>query len=127
MKREKTIAINISLERDSASSPGYKKYMVTLLEPSGETKTVPAYGRDTQEALGRLNSLYLADRRAEMIDRIPYWVGLMVFGFLMFVSAVASQVTNNPAYLISAIVISVLLVSIMSRISKKQEMWRNLK
>ena len=127
MRKEKTIAIEVKLERDSQSSPGYRKYMVTLLEPSGDIKKVPTYGRDSQEALSRLNSLYLADKRARALEKIPMWVALVVFAFVMMVSAVASQATNNPAFLILAIVISSVVVYMMSRITNKQEEWKNLK
>lgn len=127
MRKEKTIAIDVTLDRESQSSPGYRKYTVTLLEPSGEIKTVPTYGRDAQEALSRLNSLYLADRRAQAIEKIPMWVALVVFAFVMLVSGVASQATNNPWFLIVAISLSAFVVYMMARITNKQETWKNLK
>ena len=40
---------------DSKTHPGYKKYIITVVEPDGQENDYPAYGRDATDALRRLD------------------------------------------------------------------------
>ena len=124
--QKKRIAIEVKYERVSNSSPGYHKYIVTILEPSGETKKVPAYGRDAQEALSRLNRFYLYQEASQRIEVIPTWAALLVFLVSIAPSAILVRITGNPWYFLIEFFILAVIFMLVSSITSKDEDWLNL-
>lgn len=124
--QKKRLAIEVKYERESNSNPGYRKYTVTILEPSGATKTVPAYGRDAQEALSRLNRFYLSQEAAHRIEVIPTWAALLVFLVSIAPSAILVRVTGNPWYFLIEFFILAVIFMLVSSITNKDEDWLNL-
>ena len=47
-------AVHAELRKESATFNGWLKYEVTIQEEDGSIDKVPAYGKDLQDALGRV-------------------------------------------------------------------------
>lgn len=81
MKRK---AIHASLRKESQTFDGWLKYEVVIQNEDGTEETVPAYGKDLQDALSRV----VHDERVEKLERqtkrIPdiVWV-LLWFGYML--------------------------------------------
>ena len=81
MKRK---AIHASLRKESQTFDGWLKYEVVIQNEDGTEETVPAYGKDLQDALSRV----VHDERVEKLEkrtkRIPdiIWV-LLWFGYVL--------------------------------------------
>lgn len=125
-KKAKRLAIEVKYERESKSAPGYRKYMVTILEPSGELKTVPAYGRDAQEALSRLNRFYFAREASLRLETVPTWIALLVFLVSIVPSAILARKTDNPWYFLIEFFVLAIIFMIISIVTSKDEDWLNL-
>ena len=82
MKKQKVL--NVSYRKDSITFGDWMKYEVELLNEDGTKETIPAYGRDLQDALSRV----VHDSKVEQIEkrtkRIPdiVWVVLW-FGYIL--------------------------------------------
>lgn len=81
MKRK---AVHASLRKESQTFDGWLKYEVVIQNEDGTKETVPAYGKDLQDALSRV----VHDERVEKLEkrtkRIPdiVWV-LLWFGYML--------------------------------------------
>ena len=53
-QKNKKIATNAVLRKESKSFPGWFKYEVTLKDSNGIETRIPAYGKDLQDALSRV-------------------------------------------------------------------------
>lgn len=75
--------INANYRKESKTFPDWLKYEVTLLNEDGTTETIPAYGKDLQDALSRV----VHDKKVVEIEkktrRIPdvVWV-ILWFGYM---------------------------------------------
>ena len=99
-KTDKTrrMAIQAEWQRDSSSSPGFNKYLITIRELDGKETRVPAYGRDMQDALSRLVKTERTEKLVETTERIPQWVFVLAFLGTLGVGATLSTTANNPMY-----------------------------
>ena len=99
-KTDKTrrMAIQAEWQRDSSSSPGFNKYLITIRELDGTETRVPAYGRDMQDALSRLVKTERTEKLVETTERIPQWVFVLAFLGTLGVGATLSTTANNPMY-----------------------------
>lgn len=76
--------INATYRKESKTFPDWLKYEVTLLNEDGTTETIPAYGKDLQDALSRV----VHDKKVVEIEkktkRIPdlVWV-ILWFGYML--------------------------------------------
>lgn len=76
--------INATYRKDSQTFPDWLKYEVEILNEDGTTETIPAYGKDLQDALSRV----VHDKRVVEVEkrtkRIPdlVWVVLW-FGYMI--------------------------------------------
>lgn len=76
--------INATYRKESKTFPDWLKYEVTLLNEDGTTETIPAYGKDLQDALSRV----VHDKKVVEVEqktkRIPdvVWVVLW-FGYML--------------------------------------------
>lgn len=69
--------------RNSNSNPDYHKYEVTYLDSKGVSKKVPAYGRDMQEALKRVNKTLNKEKNKKLLEVI------LVFTIIILVTSVS--------------------------------------
>lgn len=99
-KTDKTrrMAIQAEWQRDSSSSPGFNKYLITIRELDGKETRVPAYGRDMQDALSRLVKTERTEKLVETTEKIPQWVFVLAFLGTLGVGATLSTTANNPMY-----------------------------
>ena len=76
--------INATYRKDSETFPDWLKYEVELLNEDGSVDTIPAYGKDLQDALSRV----VHDKRVDQVERqtrrIPdlVWV-ILWFGYIL--------------------------------------------
>lgn len=77
--------INVTYRKDSQTFPDWLKYEVEILKEDGSVDTIPAYGKDLQDALSRV----VHDQKVEKIEkkitkRIPdtVWV-ILWFGYML--------------------------------------------
>lgn len=75
--------INVVYRKDSNSFPEWLKYEITLLNEDGTEETIPAYGKDLQDALSRVVHDQKAVQLSRRVQRIPeiIWVVLW-FGYI---------------------------------------------
>ena len=96
MKRK---AVQAELRKESETFEGWLKYEVTIQNTDGTFETVPAYGKDLQDALSRV----VHDERVLKIERktkrIPdlIWVVLW-FGYISGWTLLTYEFTPNDSY-----------------------------
>ena len=89
----KAKVIKVTYRKDSETFPQWMKYEVTLLHQDGTTQTIPAYGKDLQDALSRVvhdSKVVEVEKRVRRIPEIiwiilwfGYILGLMEFTYLV--------------------------------------------
>ena len=89
----KAKVIKVTYRKDSETFPQWLKYEVTLLHQDGTTQTIPAYGKDLQDALSRVvhdKKVIEVEKRVRRIPEIiwvilwfGYILGLMEFTYLV--------------------------------------------
>jgi hypothetical protein len=80
----KAKVINVTYRKDSETFPQWMKYEVTLLHQDGTTQTIPAYGKDLQDALSRVVHDKKVEKVEKQVRRIPeiIWV-ILWFGYIL--------------------------------------------
>lgn len=78
MSKKKKV-INVAYRKDSETFPDWMKYEVELLNDDGTTKTIPAYGKDLQDALSRVVHDTKVERVSKVVDRVPAFVWPLVW------------------------------------------------
>lgn len=76
--------INATYRKDSETFPDWLKYEVELLNEDGSVDTIPAYGKDLQDALSRVVHDKRVDKVEKQAKRIPdiVWV-ILWFGYIL--------------------------------------------
>lgn len=76
--------INATYRKDSETFPDWLKYEVELLNEDGSVDTIPAYGKDLQDALSRVVHDKRVDQVEKQAKRIPdiVWV-ILWFGYIL--------------------------------------------
>lgn len=76
--------INATYRKDSETFPDWLKYEVELLNEDGSIDTIPAYGKDLQDALSRVVHDKRVDKVEKQTKRIPdiVWV-ILWFGYIL--------------------------------------------
>ena len=107
--------INAEYRKDSNSFPKWMKYEVTILNEDGTTETIPAYGKDLQDALSRV----VHDKKVEVIEnkfvrKIPEtgWVFAWFLGMAFTEALLYHNVEHK--YAGGAIVLGLFLYTITS-------------
>ena len=72
--------INVNYRKDSETFADWMKYEVTLMSEDGTMETIPAYGKDLQDALSRV----VHDRKVEKIERKTKRIPSIVWAALWF-------------------------------------------
>ena len=88
--------INVTYRKDSNTFPDWMKFEVTILNEDGTTQSIPAYGKDLQDALSRV----VHDKKVEKIEkkakRIPDLVwAVLWFGYIFGWTMMTLQVSSN--------------------------------
>lgn len=80
----KAKVIKVTYRKDSETFPQWLKYEVTLLHQDGTTQTIPAYGKDLQDALSRVVHDKKVIEIEKRVKRIPeiIWV-ILWFGYIL--------------------------------------------
>ena len=94
MKRK---AINASLRKESKSYKGWLKYEVEIMDESGSIDSIPAYGKDLQDALSRV----VHDEKVKQIEtktkRIPeYFWAILWFGYVAGWTILTFEISPDP-------------------------------
>lgn len=66
--------INVTYRKDSETFPTWMKYEVTLLNEDGTQETIPAYGKDLQDALSRVVHDDRVVGVSKVVDKVPFFV-----------------------------------------------------
>lgn len=88
--------INATYRKNSQTFPDWLKYEVEILNEDGSTETIPAYGKDLQDALSRV----VHDKRVVAVEkrtkRIPdvVWVVLW-FGYMLGLAEYSMTMWTN--------------------------------
>ena len=85
--------INVSYRKDSKSFPDWMKYEIEILNEDGSTDTIPAYGRDLQDALSRVEHDKKVEKVSKVIRKVPDVVWVMLW--FSFVGMLTMYVMSN--------------------------------
>ena len=96
--KARRMAIKAEWQRDSNSAPGFYKYFITVRETDGTEVRMPAYGRDMQDALSRLVKTERAEKLAEVTEKVPDFVYVLLFLGTLGVGATLSTANDDPLY-----------------------------
>lgn len=80
--------INVTYRKDSETFPNWMKYEVTLLNEDGTHETIPAYGKDLQDALSRV----VHDDRVVQVSKVVNKIPIAVWVFTWLVAMTASTI-----------------------------------
>ena len=93
MKRK---AINASLRKESKSYKGWLKYEVEIMNEDGSVDSIPAYGKDLQDALSRVVHDHKVEKIEEKTKRIPDLVWIVLwFGYIFGWTTMTLQTSSN--------------------------------
>lgn len=105
-------AISAELVRESKDNPGYFRYNVEIEELDGTRHTVPAYGKDMQDAISRL----------VWNERAQSKLTSVIIGFILFVpfltACVIAAIQNSPTWAVSGIIFSAILGIVIRQVEK---------
>lgn len=85
--------INVSYRKDSKSFPDWMKYEIEILNEDGSTDTIPAYGRDLQDALSRVEHDKKVEKVSKVIRKVPDVIWVMLW--FSFVGILTMYVMSN--------------------------------
>lgn len=109
-------AVDCKLVEASKTSPGYFKYQVTIEELDGTIHTVPAYGKDMQDAINRLIWTERYETVSESKITTPIIIGLMAT--IVILSGIFASISNQPIWVLLSIGFSVIFGVFLLRIEK---------
>lgn len=106
--KNKKVAIHAELRKESQKFDGYLKYEVTIKDQNGKLEVVPAYGKDLQDALGRVvHDDRVAKLEASVIKKVPLngWVVAWFLGLALITITVHDNIENKNVgfYIMGAI------------------------
>ena len=111
--KNKKVAINAELRKESQTFDGWLKYEVTIKNEDGTLEKVPAYGKDLQDALSRVVHDYRVKVLEEkVIKKVPEtgWAVAWFMGQALMTSLIYYNV--NYAYVGYYIVGSIVLYAL---------------
>ena len=81
-------AIDCQLIEESASNPGYFKYMITVQDVDGTISKHPAYGIDMQDAIKRLVRSEHAEKVVQIVQRKQQFFLMALFALCIIIPLV---------------------------------------
>ena len=99
----KAKVINVTYRKDSETFPKWMKYEIELLHEDGSTETIPAYGKDLQDALGRVVHDKKVEKLTEKVSKVPMGIWLMLWFTYLGVLIVGWNETNNHWILVGGL------------------------
>jgi hypothetical protein len=107
MKRK---AINASLRKESKSYKGWLKYEVEIMNEDGSVDSIPAYGKDLQDALSRVVHDEKVQRIETKTKRIPELIwAILWFGYVAGWTILTFEISPDPdkraAFLLTGLVL----------------------
>jgi hypothetical protein len=86
---------NVTYRKDSETFPEWMKYEITLLWENGTTEKIPAYGRDLQDALSRVDHDLKIKRVYKKVEKVP--VNIWILGWFLYLGILILlwQATEN--------------------------------
>ena len=85
--------INVSYRKDSKSFPEWMKYEIEILNEDGSVDIIPAYGKDLQDALSRVEHDKKVEKVSKVIKKIPDFIWLVLW--FSFISILTTYVMSN--------------------------------
>lgn len=87
--------INVTYRKESIAFPDWLKYEIVILNEDGSEDTIPAYGKDLEDAISRVKH----DKRVEVvekrIEKSPIWVWLLIWiSYMGVVSSLAVEYSS---------------------------------
>lgn len=114
----KAKVIDVHYRKDSETFPKWMKYQITLLWEDGTQETIPAYGKDLQDALSRVVHDHQVEKVTELGNRIgkrfPFWVFALMW--FIYVGGLVTIVINTDDhwYFGGGIILPVLLLGLLN-------------
>ena len=110
-KSHRRKAIDCKLIEESASHPGYFKYMVTIEDTDGSISQQPAYGVDMQDAIKRLVRSENAEMVVKIVEKKQQFFLMALFAFCIIIPLVGgyNSVENKNWWMILPLVTIIVL------------------
>jgi len=110
-KSHRRKAIDCKLIEESASNPGYFKYMVTIEDTDGSISQQPAYGVDMQDAIKRLVRSENAEMVVKIVEKKQQFFLMALFAFCIIIPLVGgyNSVENKNWWMILPLVTIIVL------------------
>lgn len=86
---------NVTYRKDSESFPKWMKYEIELLNEDGSKETIPAYGKDLQDALSRVVREKKVKTIEKHTEKVPMAVWLMLWFMYMGILVIGYYETSN--------------------------------
>jgi hypothetical protein len=113
-------ATNVKYRKQSETFPDWMKYEITILYEDGHEETVPAYGKDLQDALNRVVHDDFIEKVGKVTNKVPLTIWAILFTVVLgivstYLNSIADELGNwvSVAYISSLII----FVSLFLRIS----------
>lgn len=86
---------NVTYRKDSESFPKWMKYEIELINEDGSKETIPAYGKDLQDALSRVVREKKVKTIEKHTEKVPMAVWLMLWFMYMGILVIGYYETSN--------------------------------
>ena len=120
--------IKVTYRKDSQTFPNWMKYEVTLLNEDGTQETIPAYGKDLQDALSRVVHDGRVVQVSKVVNKIPFFVWPFVWlfavgGFSIYITSQHESFGDYVGwgYLIGMMLITLTTLSISNWFSLRNK------
>jgi hypothetical protein len=92
MKQNRKV-LNVKYRKDSKTFPDWMKYEIEILNEDGSVDIIPAYGKDLQDALSRVEHDKKVEKVSKVIKKIPDFIWLVLW--FSFISILTTYVMSN--------------------------------
>ena len=92
MKQNRKV-LNVKYRKDSKTFPDWMKYEIEILNEDGSVDIIPAYGKDLQDALSRVEHDNKVEKVSKVIKKIPDFIWLVLW--FSFISILTTYVMSN--------------------------------
>lgn len=86
---------NVTYRKDSETFPKWMKYEIEILNEDGTTETIPAYGKDLQDALSRVVKEKKVRTIEKHSEKVPMAVWLLLWFIYMGILIIGYYETQN--------------------------------